>query len=201
MVNKKTALILFAKVLDKNIAKTRIAKTVGEKKASKIYEELLGITATVVKSLTHYISFAGAKTPNRLNDIFLNATDFFIQCDGDLGERMRYAFNQMFDLGYDSVIAIGTDCPTLKQSDLKKADEFLQKDRSVVIGPAVDGGYYLIGCQKETLAVLNTQKWSTPELFDEAVEIIRAKKFNFLALDKKDDIDEYEDYINYKNLP
>ena len=197
-MNKSTALILFAKVLDKNIAKTRVAKSVGKKEAAEIYEELLCIAASQTKEIPLFISYTGDKKPNRLTKIFPKAISFFPQCEGNLGERMRSAFNTVFDLGYSSVIAIGGDCPTLKNSDLKNAAEFLQDDKTVVVGPAVDGGYYLIGCRKDTISVLDTEQWSTANLYKEVVGIIQAKKYKFLSLEEKDDIDEIEDYRKYK---
>lgn len=200
MVNEemKNAIVLFAKEPDGFSAKTRIAKNVGKEKAAEIYNELLTVTANVICDFDCHISYTGVTDPIKLKSIFVNVSSFFKQVEGDLGERMRTAFKHLFNMGYESVTALGTDCPYLSKDDLLNTAKYLSKENRVVVGPASDGGYYLIGCRKETFSVLNTKKWSTPDLFEETLSIIKTKGYNYLSLEMKDDIDEIEDFLKYK---
>lgn len=202
MVNRRfnNAVLLFAKEPDGKSAKTRIAAKVGSDRASNIYEELLEITSRILKDSEYYVSYYSAGEPIKLRRIFNNAISFFPQVEGDLGQRMRTSFEKLFKLGYDSVTAIGTDCPYLSLSDIILAAEYLAKDNRVVIGPANDGGYFLIGCKEGTMSVLDAKKWSTSELFEETLSIINKKGYNLLKLDQKDDIDEIEDYLKFKEV-
>lgn len=196
--NKKNVIIIFAKEPDGKSAKTRIAKKAGTEKASEIYNELLSITSEIIKDSTYCISYSSLKDPVKLKTVFKSAISFFPQIEGDLGEKMRDVFNKLFEMGYKSVTALGTDCPYITTEDLDKSAQYLEKEKSVVLGPASDGGYYLIGCRKDSVEVLNAKKWSTSELFKETLSIIDQKGYNCLTLDIKDDVDEIEDFLNFK---
>lgn len=200
MENKKgrNAVVVFAKEPDGKSAKTRIAAKVGNEKAAEIYNELLHITVDVVKDMDYYISYSSNGEPHKLENLFKNAVLLFLQVEGDLGDKMKAAFKKIFSLGYSSVTAIGTDCPYVTSFDLEQSSKYLEKKETVVIGPASDGGYYLIGCREETLSVLDAEKWSTSKLFDETLSIIEKKGYNCLKLEVKDDIDEIEDYFKFK---
>ena len=199
MVKNSVAIIIFAKVPNLNIAKTRIAKVHGKKIANDIYNELLDITAKIITDFDHHISFSGSDSPKELANIFQNATSFFKQCNGDLGEKIIYSFKKLFQAGYKSIIAIGTDSPELSQKNIIDAIEFLKSEESaVVIGPAVDGGYYLVGCQKRSMDIFSVNSWSKPTLFLDTKKIIIDKSYKYLELEKKNDIDTMEDYLEYK---
>ncbi len=196
--NKENVIVIFAKEPDGKSAKTRIAKKAGTQKASEIYDELLDITSNIVRDKKYFISYSSLENPIILRSVFKNAITFFPQIEGDLGERMRDTFNRLFEMGYESVTALGTDCPYVTSEDLDKSAHHLKKEKSVVLGPASDGGYYLIGCRKDSISVLNAEKWSTSDLFKESLSIVERYGYNCITLDIKDDVDEIEDYLNFK---
>ena len=94
------------------------------------------------------------------NDIFPNSTyKKYTQCNGDLGVRMDYAFSIPFKNEYKKVVMIGSDCYALTAEHLAKAFEALDH-HDFVIGPAHDGGYYLIGMKKWNRWILENKSWS-----------------------------------------
>ncbi|GAA4438302.1 hypothetical protein GCM10023188_33560 [Pontibacter saemangeumensis] len=113
------------------------------------------------------------------------------------GERLANAFQDVFEAGYQRVICVGSDCPTLAVSDLLQAQRALQQ-HSMVIGPAADGGAYLIGMHigcfdPESFAMLN---WQTEQVQQElSIYSFRhqARLHGFVLLQKRADVDTKED--------
>lgn len=122
------------------------------------------------------------------------------------GERLANAFQDAFQAGYQRVICVGSDCPALSPADLRKAKDALQ-EQSMVVGPAADGGAYLIGMHieafdPEAFGMLN---WQTEQVMQELMmysyrQEVRLNAFELLQ--KKADIDSHEDLgIILKQLP
>ena len=103
------------------------------------------------------------------------------------GDRLGNAFAQLFEKGFERVISIGNDCPTLQSSDLTWAAEQLSQT-GLVLGPATDGGVYLIGMQYSSFKALDFQKihWLTREVFR---DLVTAAQRNFVCLAEKSDLD------------
>ncbi len=191
-------MVVFAKVPGIGIAKSRIAETQGKEKAAQVYEELLNRTAETVRDLPYHIAYTGDEDYGSLLDIFPQAQTFFMQNGETLGDRLYNAFNNLFETGHSHVCAIGTDCPTLSKRDLGMTFFLLKNDIDTVIGPAHDGGYYLIAGNKKSLAAFSATQWSTPELFDETVNILEAQSLMYHLLKPRSDIDYIEDYLQWK---
>ena len=127
--------------------KTRLAATVGDKVALEIYIELMRHTAEV----THKVSadkkvFYSEKIEQY--DVWTEMNfSKALQTKGNLGQRMENAFRTAFEKGYKKVLIVGSDLYSLKTSHIEKALHQLDK-KEVVIGPAQDGGYYLLGLKK-----------------------------------------------------
>ncbi|AMR27457.1 hypothetical protein A0257_10355 [Hymenobacter psoromatis] len=140
--------------------KTRLASTIGPAAALTVYHELLAHTraATAGVSATKTVWLAGAPTPD--------APDYWPgyaqhpQPAGDLGQRMHTAFATAFAAGATKAVIIGTDCPELTTELLDQA--FAQLDaQDVVLGPALDGGYYLLGMKGLISDFCLEKEWST----------------------------------------
>lgn len=190
-------LIIFAKVPIPGFAKTRIAAVCGVKMADRIYRELLAATASSVSGLLYHVAFTGNASAGELRHIFPDAQSFFPQSSGTLGERMQNAFIHIYEQHAGAAIAIGCDCPSLTQKHFQMAIDHLQGDAEVVIAPALDGGYTLIGCRPHALAVFQAQGWGRPELLSETLEIITTNGFRLELLPELSDIDTLEDYIQW----
>lgn len=113
------------------------------------------------------------------------------------GERLSDAFSQIFNLGYRQVIAIGNDCPTLSAKNLTQAAEQLSKNNAF-LGPAADGGLYLIGLQKNAFFPQQFAElpWETENVNYMLQQYLLSNKINFLVGEEKTDID-----FNYQLMP
>ncbi len=197
--SNRNAVVVFAKVPDRQIAKSRIAATHGEQQAAAIYSELLEITAKLVDGVPYHVAFAGAGEPGKLSALFCGAESFFAQEGETLGERLHLAFQHLFDKGCASVTAIGCDCPLLTPERLAEAIDALAGGRDVALGPAEDGGYYLIGAKPHSLAVFDATGWGSPRLLEQTLSIIRKNNYTLHTLGTLYDIDYMEDYRRWKS--
>ena len=195
----QNALIVFQKNLVLGKVKTRLAENLGDQKALDIYGHLVDATIKELWPLTGC-------------DIFIYYSDFieklsrvvplnFVGCQqkgNDLGDRMLHAFIDIFDEGYESALIIGTDCPYLKTHILIDAFESL-RNHDVVLGPANDGGYYLLGMKKVFPELFCNIPWSTDTVLELSLNTIKAKKLSYELLPHLSDIDTLEDWENYTN--
>ena len=191
-------LIIFAKVPIPGFAKTRIAQACDIETADRIYHELLMATAHSVTGFLHHVAFTGAESAGELMKVFPKAHSFMAQARGTLGERLQGAFESIFAHKAEAAIAIGCDCPFLTQEHFRQAIDYLQHEADVVIAPALDGGYTLIGCRPHALAVFQAKSWGRPGLLNETLEIIRLHGFKLHLLEKLSDIDTLADYKQWK---
>ena len=195
--NPEELLIIFARNPEKGKVKTRLAKDIGEKAALEIYKFLLNHTYSITKDLTvDKVIFYADAFPKR--DIF--APEIFskkLQKGNGLGEKMENAFRDAFSENYKRVILIGSDLPDLTKADLE--DAFLQLKKSdVVIGPAKDGGYYLIGMKSLNSKVFKNKAWSTASVLKSTLEDF--KKVDLKLLSTLNDVDVLSDIDDNSEL-
>jgi rSAM/selenodomain-associated transferase 1 len=194
----KQALLIFAKNPLAGKVKTRLAAAIGEQAALVVYSQLLAHTASITKHLAvdkfvFYAEYIEA------HDLW-HAKHYFkrVQTGNDLGERMKNAFDAVFMMSYDRMVIIGTDCPGLNEHLITKA--FSELDRhDVVIGPAEDGGYYLLGMNKLYPAIFDNIQWSTDTVLDATKKKCAALHLNYHLLPVLKDIDEVDDLVHIKN--
>lgn len=188
----KDALIIFAKNPEAGKVKTRLAATLGNEAALSIYQQLLSHTASVVNYLP-VDKFVFYSNFTEELDAWDN-TLFFkqVQKGNDLGERMKNAFAAIFQKDYSKVLIIGTDCPDVDADMIMNAFTYLDS-HDVVIGPAQDGGYYLLGMNQLYAQLFENIKWSTHTVFDETRMKCEALHLNYSLLPILRDIDHEED--------
>jgi glycosyltransferase A (GT-A) superfamily protein (DUF2064 family) len=109
---------------------------------------------------------------------------------------MYNAIDTMFKIGYKKVIIIGTDAPDVSMKIVRSAISVLD-NYSVVIGPANDGGYYLLGFKSKLIDLFSGIEWSTNSVFDNTIEKLNRSKINYFMLDELTDIDTEEDLQNW----
>jgi rSAM/selenodomain-associated transferase 2/rSAM/selenodomain-associated transferase 1 len=124
------------------------------------------------------------------------------QGEGDLGERMKRAFEEAFAAGFEKAVIIGTDCPALTADDIQLAGELLD-DNPMVLGPATDGGYYLIALRSDTPQVVFDRifsgiEWGSSTVFSETMNQLADTMVDVGLLDDKDDVDEPSDLIYWE---
>ena len=122
---------------------------------------------------------------------------YVAQSDGDLGDRMKQAFQLGFDQGCDRIVMTGTDCPAIDAGLIDRAFSILNQT-DVVFGPAIDGGYYLIGLRKQVLELFSTIAWSTASVLKDSLAIVNDLNLSYELLEILPDIDRPEDlqYLN-----
>ncbi len=162
-------LLIFAREPVLGRVKTRLAADIGPEAALATYRELLAITAAAVQAAqvpaTVWLAEAPAamalSTPTSADRLEWPGLPWRVQpAAGSLGERMAHAFAEAFAAGAGRVVVIGTDCPGLTADLLRLAFEQLAT-HDLVVGPAADGGYYLLGMNKLHPSLFANKQWST----------------------------------------
>ena len=191
---KKEVVLIFQKneVLGK--VKTRLAAGVGEEQALNIYIQLLAKTYLVLRdisvSITTYFSEFIPEKPT------YPAGNRMVQVGQDLGERMKNAFAENFELGIEKVVLIGTDCPSLEGKHIIQAFEALDQS-DLVLGPAKDGGYYLIGMKRRADFLFEGITWSSELVLSQTLALAAEQGLQTSLLPVLEDIDTLEDWERY----
>ena len=181
-------LIVFIKNSKRGTVKTRLANTIGEDAAFEVYKKLVFITKKAVEDIQvdKRIYFSDGKEPT------WEGVATYVQSGVDLGERMKNAFSEAFADGYNKVTLIGSDLPDMNAGILEEAFSKLEK-QDVVLGPSEDGGYYLIGMQKEYPFIFEDMPWSKPNLLEMTKVQLDAANVSFALLKQLNDVDNEED--------
>ncbi len=189
----KELLIIFYRnpVLGK--VKTRLAATMGEEAALAIYLRLAQHTREITQSLTCdkwvcYSDYVDTED-NWSNTLYTKQRQL---SSADLGERMSAALEVAFQSGYQSVCIIGTDCWQLTSGVLTEAFEKL-RHMQAVMGPAHDGGYYLLGMRRLYRQVFQNKKWSTDTVAKDTLRDFESAGITCALLPTLHDIDEARD--------
>ncbi len=189
-LKEENLLMIFTRNPELGKCKTRLATTVGDQTALDIYKFLLQHTVSITKSLklskqVHY------SVKVREND-FWNPEIYNKkqQLGNDLGKRMEYAFTEGFAEGYKKIIIIGSDMYDLGLKDLEYAFMELET-HDYVIGPAEDGGYYLLGMKSLHSQVFRNKVWGTETVLRDTLKDL--KNENIKILEERNDVDIYDD--------
>ena len=193
----KNCLIIFTKKPEIGKVKTRLAAGIGDGNALKIYKHLLSYSSKLCASVNadKHVWY----TPEiQQEDCWDNSIyKKYLQPKGDLGKKMKYAFDFAFKHNYENVIIIGTDLLDINQKLLDDAFELLQF-YDVVIGPATDGGYYLLGLKQMNASIFKNKDWGTSEVFQQTMNAVKTQ--NVAVLEFKNDIDYLEDLNQHPEL-
>ncbi len=188
----KLLLIVFVKNFTSGKVKTRLAKNIGDSSALTVYKELVKITelATSELSITRHIYFS-----DKINSQLWPNDEKFIQQGDNIGERMSNAFSDSFIKGYNQVILIGSDLPDMNKNLITSGFKSLNTNQ-YVFGPALDGGYYLIGMNQMDQMIFQDKPWSHPSLLKTTCNQLDDNNLSFQLLEKLNDIDNFEDLQN-----
>jgi rSAM/selenodomain-associated transferase 1 len=115
------------------------------------------------------------------------------QGDGDLGQRMQRFISGQIEIGRERVALLGTDSPTLPVHYFDQAFQELQK-ADVVIGPATDGGYYLLGCTRKVPPIFDNIDWGTSEVLNQTIRLLENTSLRMALLPPWYDVDDKEDW-------
>jgi rSAM/selenodomain-associated transferase 1 len=195
--DNRNLLIIFAKGKGEKV-KTRLAQDLGSMNASKIYYFLVELLMHSIDQVDkNYDILFFIQGDNRYYQEKFPSIPVKSQNEGSLGDKIDQAFSLGFK-EYESVIIIGTDCPDLSVDEINHAFGRLTKF-DVVIGPAEDGGYYLLGMNQK-INIWDSVSWSESVVFEQTIHLIQGKNLTYNTLAKKRDIDtkvDLEYYINH----
>jgi uncharacterized protein len=202
---EKSALIIFLKYPEVGKVKTRLAKVYNETFATEFYrlcvEKLIRDLRENFLSETNVFLFCSddqdiPKLKKWLgNDFICKPQEGF-----DLGKRMENAFTQVFNSGCEQAIIIGTDIPDINSEIIKDAFGLLNK-YDFVIGPSKDGGYYLLGMNKNHPGIFEGINWSTNEVLGETIQKLNYQNFTYILLPELIDVDtsnSLEEWVKHK---
>ena len=186
----KNLLLILTRNPELGKCKSRLAAKVGDQAALDIYNFLLDKTVSFTKDLKveKWVYYSETIW---MDDIWDNKVyKKKLQVGNDLGERMMNAFDEGFMAGFENIIIIGSDMFHLDQTDLEAAFSKLM-DHDFVLGPAEDGGYYLLGMKSLKKELFQNKEWGTNTVLADTLSDIKDEKF--VLLDEKNDVDYYED--------
>ena len=190
-------LLIFTRNPELGKVKTRLAADVGQETALRIYETLLHHTRSVTEQLRVDRQVLFSEVMEK--DGIWRSSRFQkgLQRGNDLGDRMANAFADGFSRGYEKVVIIGTDLYGLQQKDLEDAFDTLDESE-VVIGPAEDGGYYLLGMRSMRRELFSQKDWGTSRVLDQTLKDLIGIPISLLR--RQNDIDVLEDLTGLPDL-
>jgi uncharacterized protein len=188
-------LLIFIKNPIKGKVKTRLAATLGDSTALLIYEKLCAYTREIVlpiygKKMVFYSDFIEYDDEWKTADF-----DKRIQRGDNLGEKMKNAFAEVLRTNSKAII-IGSDCATLNENIINDAFQLLE-DQDIVIGPAKDGGYYLLGMKQLYPSLFENIAWSSDTVFASTLAEVKKLNLTYGILPTLSDIDTEQDWQAY----
>ena len=190
-------LIVFTRYPEPGKTKTRLIPVLGPEGAAALHRRMTGHTLRRVRQFlaNHPVSLRVRYDGGNEEGLsqWLGADLRLVpQGEGDLGRRMHLAFAEAFEQGMRRVVVVGTDCPGIRPAHLARAFVAL-KHREVVIGPARDGGYYLIGLNRPAPDLFDGIPWGTGEVLQRTLDAAAASNRRVSLLDPLEDVDRPED--------
>lgn len=216
-------LLIFLKEPIPGKVKTRLASTMGEEDAVRVYRALVSVLITQLKWVknTHFrFCYAPADAQDSIQHWILPQLEHRLtpdgtvtplsadgppvdcqpQAEGGLGERLEHAFQEGFKEGFKEVSAIGTDCPFLSDRWIHTA-HLAGRNEDVVIGPTYDGGYYFISLKSFSTVPFRDIPWSTEETYSATMEALKKADLSCHLLPQLNDIDHEEDWVEALESP
>ena len=194
----QNCLILFAKSPQQGKVKTRLEADLGKAATLQFYLSLLQKQVSLVESCsfaTHSLWVDGQDQ----HQVFGSLAGKGHQQQGcNLGERMENALKSEL-LQFERVVLIGVDCPEMNISYIRSAFQSL-KEKDVVLGPARDGGYVMIGFKNNVADIFDDIPWGTDQVLDSTLNKIEHLKLECCLLETLDDIDTVEDLEKFPEL-
>jgi len=202
-----SALLIFVKYPEPGKVKTRLAATVGAELAAQLYQEFVQQTfklAQQCRLAARFVTFTPAEKERDLKILFPGPWQWFPQENSpDLGIRIQRAIQYVQQQGYSQVITIGTDSPSLSAEYLEQATTALLH-HDLVLGPATDGGYYLIGLKNAPPELFTGIDWSTEQVLRQTLqraEQLRLSVYQLPVWYDVDDLATLQQFCDEKNLP
>lgn len=193
----ESRLIIFVKAPRPGFVKTRLAATVGADTAAESYAALVETLLTRLAS--HHaveLKFTPADAHPEIAPWLQPEWTASPQTEGDLTDRLIGAFDDAFRAGAKRVVIIGSDCPYITLEDIESAFTHLA-DHDAVLGPATDGGYWLVGLNQHRPALFQNINWSTESVLAETLAIAQSHSLRVSQLRELTDVDTLPDLLRF----
>ncbi len=201
----KKKLILFTRYPVAGHTKTRLIPALGAEGAADLQRQMTERTLRTAENLAaesqleleiRHAGGSGEQMKNWLGPHLI----YREQGAGDLGEKMSRAMTEAFQAGYHQVTVIGADCPGLSPEILANGFSRLA-DHSLVLGPAADGGYYLLGLARPCPGLFSNRSWGSNLLLSETMTAAKKLALKFYLLEELADVDRPEDLKHFGDYP
>ena len=202
---RQTCLGVFGKYWQPGKVKTRLASRIGDQSASSVY---LAFLRTILKRFAQVADHRVlAYSPsNRKREFAALGGECWelvpqvaddCRAEPDLGQRMKDFFDLRFRQGNGRVVLIGSDAPTVPLDFVEQAFAALAEQQAVV-GPAEDGGYYLVGMSQFEPRIFDNIQWSTRHVFEQTIARFRELNLSYSALPEGNDVDDLQDLLRLR---
>ena len=193
----KERLIVFLKAPRLGMVKTRLAQTAGQERALKVYRELVETVLEGIRTVPNVeLHFTPTDALSEIQPWLRENWTAHAQGDGDLGKRMQRAFADAFTCGAERVVIIGSDAPEVRTGDIRAAWKEL-KSHDIVVGPAIDGGYWLIGLRAPQPELFREISWSSEQVLGQTLARAKSVGLKIQLLRILADVDTEEDWNAY----
>ena len=194
-MSDEKCILVFLKTPERGMVKSRLSKDMDEDVALLLYKNfILDLLETLQKGrFAIKICFYPPNSKEKVSNWLGKNYSYMPQNGIDLGERMKNAFREAFSEGFSKVLLIGSDIPDLTTAVINEAFAF--DNNAAVIGPAFDGGYYLIGFKDNTFLpdVFEGIQWGQEMVFEKTMEIFKKHNYAIHLLPQWQDIDKLDD--------
>jgi uncharacterized protein len=195
--NSTTKLVIFLKAPRLGTVKTRLAASLGKENALRAYRHMAEHLLRKLNGLPGVeIRFSPDEAEAEVREWIGDRFEFRPQGTGDLGERLQRTFHDNFSRGYQRIVILGSDCPKAERADVEQAWASLAH-HDVVIGPATDGGYWLIALRAAQPTLFKDIPWSTDRVLNTTLERLRASGLSYELLRQLSDIDIEADWRRF----
>ena len=202
LTSMSETLIIFSRYPEPGKTKTRMIPALGATGAAELQRQMTEHTLNNAQQLlssrdfTIEVHFTGGS--QQLMTAWLGGNLHYVpQVSGDLGQKMRSAFDHAFNMGNQRVLIIGIDCPGINQVILNEAFNSLQ-NHDLVLGVAEDGGYYLIGLNRPIPQLFDNIAWGTDQVLNQTKNIAQQLKLDIHYLTTLSDVDRPEDLATWQ---
>lgn len=199
------AIIIMTRYPEPGRVKTRLIPALGDAGACLLHRKMVEHTMATVRDFILvfpadiFVFFHGGS--EKLMASWLGDEAAYLpQAAGSLGDKMKDAFLAVFNRGYETAMMMGTDCPAIDSPLLSQAFSFMDQ-ADMVVGPAADGGYYLLGLKQVYDPLFKGISWGTVVVLTQTLLAARNENLKVSRLPELRDIDRPEDLVNLKDLP
>lgn len=190
------AALVFSKAPVSGEVKTRLVPDVSYENAALLHEAFVLDTVEKIAGQGS-LDLWGACSPDKEHPFFVSLNErfglkTFDQTEGDLGQRMKAGIDFLNCRGYEKILVLGSDSPSLPMEILGEALEQLDKNQ-IVLGPSIDGGYYLLGVCGEPADIFSGIEWGSSSVFNETLERLKKAKVKYSVLPYWYDVDTIQE--------